>query len=349
MADVDVAPPKSDKGTNKQASIHPSASIHRRFTSAYQMYDADRLFGREVVDQIDAVGQSSPSFQRTNERSTEEGNRLTERIRQLLDDEADHGHYGEGEYNNGGGGNDNNSVGRDETGANTNYAAAAAVIDYGADEVADRDTVYSKLSEVDRSKARHAVAMDNDGDLELEALRPDGSVSGRRRRQPSSQTPEPQKQKEQKSRITANVVETGSDTITAYMKSLSNHQVLSASDETILGRQIQRLEAWEVKRQGLEESLQRYVHFKNTIVWIESFDLCDDAETVMQRPGEGEGGAQLLFHLVLILTLVVFVPSFLLLFAPVGLRRSVSGPRSWKSPSQSYGNRSVGPTRPRPP
>eukprot|EP00591_Stephanopyxis_turris_P000510 CAMPEP_0195527668 /NCGR_PEP_ID=MMETSP0794_2-20130614/29515_1 /TAXON_ID=515487 /ORGANISM="Stephanopyxis turris, Strain CCMP 815" /LENGTH=453 /DNA_ID=CAMNT_0040658639 /DNA_START=604 /DNA_END=1965 /DNA_ORIENTATION=+ len=58
-------------------------------------------------------------------------------------------------------------------------------------------------------------------------------------------------------KIRASVKETGSDTLGNYIKSMSNHELLSKEDEIVLGRQIQMLVRWEDARMKLKDTLQR--------------------------------------------------------------------------------------------
>lgn len=111
------------------------------------------------------------------------------------------------------------------------------LVPLGADEqIADKETVFAKLSDEDLRQASDAVSkVTNKGYSELEPVR-GGSKKGK---------------------VTANVMETGHDTIKQYVKSLANHQVLSPEDEVILGKQIQILARWEEKRLELESSLLR--------------------------------------------------------------------------------------------
>ena len=108
----------------------------------------------------------------------------------------------------------------------------------GDEQVADKKTVFAKLSDEDLREASDAVSKVNKkSDSNLERVRV-GSKKGK---------------------VTANVMETGQDTIKQYVKSLANHQVLSAEDEIILGKQIQILGLWEQRRLELEHDLLRYV------------------------------------------------------------------------------------------
>lgn len=99
--------------------------------------------------------------------------------------------------------------------------------------IADRQTVFAKLPDEDKRMVSAVVSKSNE-------------FSG-----------DETKKTTQKSRVKATVSETGRDTINQYVKSLSDHQVLGLEDEQILGRQIQILQQWEVKRQGLEMQLER--------------------------------------------------------------------------------------------
>ena len=105
------------------------------------------------------------------------------------------------------------------------------------EQIADKQTVFAKLSDEDLREASDAVAkVNNKRESELEPVRFGGTKKGK---------------------VTANVMDTGQDTIKQYVKSLANHQVLSPEDELILGRQIQILAKWEEKRQELESDLLR--------------------------------------------------------------------------------------------
>lgn len=107
------------------------------------------------------------------------------------------------------------------------------------EEIADKETVFANLSEEDRREAVNAVS----------------SLKSKEQVDPEARIRSPSK----KGKVKANVMETGKDSIKEYMKSLSEHQVLSAHDEKVLGKQVQILTKWEEKRQELEVSLSRYV------------------------------------------------------------------------------------------
>lgn len=108
---------------------------------------------------------------------------------------------------------------------------------FDASEIADKQTVFAKLSDEDLQEASEAVAKVNvQKPKDTEPVRVGGAKKGR---------------------VKASVMETGRDTIKEYMKSLGNHQVLSPEDEKVLARQIQVLAKWEEKRQELEFDLVR--------------------------------------------------------------------------------------------
>jgi RNA polymerase primary sigma factor len=62
---------------------------------------------------------------------------------------------------------------------------------------------------------------------------------------------------EPKRRITANVKETGFDSMKYYMKTMGNHELLKKNEEIILAREIQILIKWEQEREALEAKLIR--------------------------------------------------------------------------------------------
>jgi len=72
-----------------------------------------------------------------------------------------------------------------------------------------------------------------------------------------------------KNKLITRVQETGRDTMSSYLKSMSNHELLRKEDELILGREIQKLMKYEEKRQELEESLLRAPTF---LEWAEALN-----------------------------------------------------------------------------
>ena len=60
-----------------------------------------------------------------------------------------------------------------------------------------------------------------------------------------------------KRRITANVKETGFDSMKYYMKTMGNHELLKKNEEIILAREIQILIKWEEQREEIEAKLMR--------------------------------------------------------------------------------------------
>lgn len=64
------------------------------------------------------------------------------------------------------------------------------------------------------------------------------------------------------------VSETGDASISTYLKSMGNHELLRASEEIVLARQIRILLQWEEIREGLESNLERppsYLEWCNAI------------------------------------------------------------------------------------
>mmetsp|Transcript_24681 Transcript_24681/g.36187 ORF Transcript_24681/g.36187 Transcript_24681/m.36187 type:complete len:578 (+) Transcript_24681:107-1840(+) len=55
----------------------------------------------------------------------------------------------------------------------------------------------------------------------------------------------------------ASVKETGSESISSYLKSMGSHELLQAHEEKILAREIQKLILWEETRNALEDELMR--------------------------------------------------------------------------------------------
>ena len=109
-----------------------------------------------------------------------------------------------------------------------------------ANEVADKS--YSRISEQAKFKANAAV-MKKDlfkepADVGLEYFDERGDAKRKRT-----------------SKVRASVKETGSDTISSYVKSMGQHELLPKESEELLGRHIQLLVKWEDVRQNLEESL----------------------------------------------------------------------------------------------
>lgn len=110
-----------------------------------------------------------------------------------------------------------------------------------AKEIADK-SIYSRISESAKWKANMAIK-----------TRPSISMEQIDMKKPSTS------KRKYKSKMTASVKETGVDTISDYVKSMGQHELLPHESEILLGRQIQILVKWESKRQELEDSLSRYV------------------------------------------------------------------------------------------
>mmetsp|Transcript_22201 Transcript_22201/g.36753 ORF Transcript_22201/g.36753 Transcript_22201/m.36753 type:complete len:414 (-) Transcript_22201:8-1249(-) len=122
---------------------------------------------------------------------------------------------------------------------------------FGDADIADKQTVFAKLSDEDLREASDAVSKVANKAQDMEPVR--SGLSGAK-----------------KGKLTANVMETGQDTIKQYVKSLANHQVLSPEDEAVLGRQIQILAKWEKKRQDLEGALLRAPTFAEWAEFVQT-------------------------------------------------------------------------------
>lgn len=188
---------------NKVTSIQPTdwepvrkRNINKQFTSRHTQYEEERLHGvsRKAEEFVPLKSDESKL------PSQKERENLTNKIAQLLQDEDD----------------DGDELFVDDT-----------------SDVADKQTVFKKLSDEEKSQASFAVS--------------------KRRNRLSIEEPS----LKMGTKVTANVLETGQDTMKQYVKSMGQHQVLSPEDEAVLGRQIQIFNAWERKRQKLEEQLLR--------------------------------------------------------------------------------------------
>mmetsp|Transcript_20872 Transcript_20872/g.43996 ORF Transcript_20872/g.43996 Transcript_20872/m.43996 type:complete len:717 (+) Transcript_20872:137-2287(+) len=148
-----------------------------------------------------------------------------------------------------------------------------------AEQLADLKS-YSKLSEEARRKANLAVSANGDeGETDTEGERrrgrngvvikrgtamkrthsvenvDDGEVG--RVTLASSSYATKRMGTSSRRRVRATVKETGSDSISTYIKSLGQHELLYKEDEVLLGRQVRMLTRLEKKRQELEEELLR--------------------------------------------------------------------------------------------
>lgn len=111
-----------------------------------------------------------------------------------------------------------------------------------AQQIADI-RIYGKLSEEARRKATEAVK-------EVKDKRATKGVIGDNDREMTAATPV---RKKRTSTVRATVKETGSDSISNYIKSLGQHELLYKADELLLGRQVKLLMQLEETRKGLEE------------------------------------------------------------------------------------------------
>lgn len=187
----------------RDATWDPTAQRNamNQFTPRYQKYEQERLHGIQK-DTSEAPVRPMKS---KNAPTKEERNQLTSQIARLMSEETEQDD------------DDDDSLG----------------------DIADRQTVFAKLSDEDKSQATFAVS---------KATNPQASYLEPTRMGRAAT---------KKGKITANVLETGQDTIRQYVKSMGQHQVLSKEDEAVLGKQIQTLSKWEEKRQHLEEKLLR--------------------------------------------------------------------------------------------
>jgi RNA polymerase sigma factor (sigma-70 family) len=69
-----------------------------------------------------------------------------------------------------------------------------------------------------------------------------------------------------KRKVTANVRETGTDSMKIYMKTMCDHELLNKNEEIILAREIQILLKWEAQREVLEEQLLRLVYYNRSMI-----------------------------------------------------------------------------------
>ena len=137
-----------------------------------------------------------------------------------------------------------------------------------AEQVADRRS-YSKLSEEARRKANLAVSADDESEGEEVGA---GRAVDKKGKGPRATVEEEEATSNMvtlastssrvvrappRRRVRATVKETGSDSISTYVKSLGQHELLHQADEVLLGRQVRILMGLEDKRQELEEELLR--------------------------------------------------------------------------------------------
>jgi len=140
------------------------------------------------------------------------------------------------------------------------------------------DTLISDLFEAKANTATEAIfdlentnSVPNDdanSDLNSEsnsvtAVMPSSDAPTRRRKETVEEevvdttTADVLKKPKKRRRITANVMETGMDSMKYYMKTMANHELLSKNEEIILGREIQILIKWEKVREDLQIELLR--------------------------------------------------------------------------------------------
>ena len=131
--------------------------------------------------------------------------------------------------------------------------------DIADDDLADRETVYTRLSDAAKSQATAAISKSNSYGAASSSADA-GSGGGAPSLVASSTATAGSRHRviSKKKRVTAQVQETGRDTIRqSYTKSFTNHELLSRESEAALGREIQILARWEERRQELEVQLMR--------------------------------------------------------------------------------------------
>ena len=130
--------------------------------------------------------------------------------------------------------------------------------DIADDDLADRETVYTRLSDAAKSQATAAISKSNSYGAASSSA--DAAGGGAPSLVASSTATAGSRHRviSKKKRVTAQVQETGRDTIRqSYTKSFTNHELLSRESEAALGREIQILARWEERRQELEVQLMR--------------------------------------------------------------------------------------------
>lgn len=153
-----------------------------------------------------------------------------------------------------------------------------------ANEIADK-SIYSRISDSAKWKANMAIK-----------TRPTISMEPIDMNKPSAS------KRKYKSKMTASVKETGVDTISDYVKSMGQHELLPHESEILLGRQIQILVKWEAIRQELEDSLSRYDIFFHVVYelythgYLQSLTFCHEFHHFIYNcrpPNFGEWAAAL--------------------------------------------------------
>ena len=121
-------------------------------------------------------------------------------------------------------------------------------------DLADKQTVYTRLSDTAKSQATAAISKSTSYGA---ASSSGGAASAGPSLTTAASAAGSRRVVSKKKRVTAQVQETGRDTIQSYTKSFTNHELLSRESEAALGREIQILARWEERRQDLEVQLMR--------------------------------------------------------------------------------------------
>jgi len=125
-----------------------------------------------------------------------------------------------------------------------------------ASEIAEKK-VYSRISEEAKYKANAVMQMDrafSHGKSEV-SIKTEAVTEKRVKAQ---------------TKVTASVKETGGDSMSEYVKSMGQHELLPQQSEALLGKQIQLLVQWEGVRHEMEEKLERPPTFGE---WSDELDI----------------------------------------------------------------------------
>lgn len=119
-----------------------------------------------------------------------------------------------------------------------------------ANEIADK-RVYSRISEEAKWKA-NSIMQKNVQINSIKTMNTSSRIS-------SGLEPMIEKRVRTKppTKVMASVTETGGDSMSAYIKSMGQHELLPQESELLLGKHIQLLVKWEVVRSKLEKELNR--------------------------------------------------------------------------------------------
>lgn len=212
-------------------------NVFDQFTPAYDSSPFDVSFGSEADHfEVNSNGEKKTKLsQKRKQRQNKSEGEVHRRIAALLADDV---------------GEQNPSVPDDSPEA--------------AHEIADGASS-RKVSEEARRKANVAVSTAGEAEEDFSAAKvrrvvageSDHSVAPRHSQEDydADQEPMPRRRRGPQKILRATVKETGSDSISTYIKSLGQHELLYKEDEVALGRQVRILTTLEKERQNLEEEL----------------------------------------------------------------------------------------------